>query len=41
MMNYGEKLEKLIFLKRGLENESTESKINEFESIFAEKSSSG
>ena len=40
MMNHGEKLGKLIFLKRGLENESTESKITKFGSRFAEKSSS-
>ena len=39
-MNYGEKLGKLIFFERGFENESTESKIIEFGSRFAEKSSS-
>ena len=39
MMNHGEKLGKLIFLERGLENESTKSKITEFRSRFAQKSS--
>ena len=40
MMRCGEKLGKLIFLKRRLEDKSTESKITQFGSIFAEKSKS-
>ena len=38
-MKCGKKLGNLIFLERGLEDESTESKITEFGSNFAEKSS--
>ena len=39
-MKCGEKLGKIIDLERGLEGESTESKIEEFGSRFAEKSMS-
>ena len=40
MMKYDDKLGKLIFLGRRLEDESMESKIMKFGSRFAEKSSS-
>ena len=39
-MKCGEKLENLIYLKRRLEGESTESKITKFGSRIAEKLSS-
>ena len=38
-MKCGEKLGNLIFLERGLKDESTESKITEFGSDFVERSS--
>ena len=37
-MNRGEKLGKMVFLERRLQNESTESRIIEFGLDFAEKS---
>ena len=37
-MNWGYKLGKMIFYERGLEDESTELKINEFDFDFEEKS---
>ena len=40
MIKCAKKLGKLIYLERGLEGKSTESKIIEFGSRFAEKSSS-
>ena len=36
-MHRGEKLGKIVFYERGLENESAESKINEFDFDFVEK----
>ena len=38
MINWDEKLGKMIDLERGPEDKSTESKINEFDFDFAEKS---
>ena len=38
MMNWGEKLGKIIDFERGLKDESTESKINEFDFDFTKKS---